>query len=463
MPKSRTRRRPVPKPRPPRRSGPATAPAVAAVAVAAVAVATTALATPSPSTPGGPPGPEWDSYRPLFAALDEPGFSSWVDGLAAVRALDALLSGAAPPTEVHDAAARAWLLRETGVRCRLLVEDADGVRPGPHVVAWASADVRARTCFRAFAVVAAAEVVVRSLPGRSYQGEQATSLLADVVSAAVGPRPWRTADLEGLGSGLHRLFVVPEVLRGVERLRWWGLLDAGAELAASPQGRPLLEVLARLLAEQPVPEPRHPDSRVTGPTYEVEASTEVAGERRVRVVRLSGSSTVDVLTDLLITVFGLRRAGRVGLLTGSHLWPRLADPGLLTAVGADRSDPWTLAVGQEDALEESEAANAVVTAASVSVTSLVEHLGDRWELPLSTWGDADVEDPVLQVRVVRAVSADDSRGLVFPSCLAGTGDHLAGDHDGGEDGDEDGDSAGGAAFDLDAVEAQVAGIHRGRW
>ncbi|MGQ7297891.1 hypothetical protein [Quadrisphaera sp. KR29] len=447
------------------------------------------MAGPAPVIPDGLTGPEWEYCRPLSSALSEPGFASWVDGLAAVRDVDALLARVArqssppgtPPGSAgeqdetrSDVEARARLLETACLHCHVLSQDDDGLHPGPGAALWTSHDPRTRTWFRAFLLAAAAEVVVRSLPGRSYHGEQTSSLLAEVVAAAASAQPWTASQLEARGGPFGSLLLLPEVHRGLDRLRWLGVLDAGASLEAHGHAKALLETLAGALDEPRVPEPRHPDSRVTGPTYEVEASVDVAGERRVRLVRISGSSRVSVLTDLVMTVFGLRHEGRIGLRSGVPLPSSLGEAGLLTAAGADPDDPWMLAVGDVACLEDPEEANAVVSAWRVSVRSLVEHLGERWELPLRTSAGAVVEDPVLHLRVVRTVSADDSRALVFPSCLAGTGAHLARagveaagddddlDDDGLDDDRLDDDRAGGAPFDLDAVEAQVARLHRGR-
>ena len=467
MPKSRTRRRPVSKARP--RRGRRAAPRGAGIDAPTPVVPSP---TPVPlstwlNAPGGPPGEEWDCYRPLVAALDDPRFGRWVDGLPVVSGIDALLgrlpvAGTSRHGELEEARVRALLLEVTCLRCSVLTEDDGVLRPGPGAALWTSDDARVRTWFRAFVVVALAEEVVRSLPGRSYLGEQTTSALAEVVTAAASAAPWRWDDVEARGSALDRWFVTPGVRSGVERLRWSGVLDPGPLLVAPPQGRALLETLARGLEELPVPAPRHPDSRVTGPTYEVEASVDVAGEQRLRLVRVSGGSAVSVLTDVVMTAFGLTEEGATSPLTGGPLWSRLGEAGPLTTPGADRADPWSLAVGRVDTAEGPETANAAVDADRVSVTSLVEHLGERWELPLSTWGGV-VEDPVLQLRVVRTVSADDSRSLVFPSCLAGSGDHLAPGQQEDDDGDApEADDAGAAPFDLALVEARVARLHRGR-
>lgn len=356
-----------------------------------------------------------------------------------------------------DAADRAWGVEAACLHCAVLVEDGDDLRPGPGVLPWASDDARTRTWFRAFTVVAAAEEVVRGLPGSSYLGEQVSSRLAEAVAAAAGPQPVLVSDLESREGVLDRYLLEPEVHRGLERLRWLGLLADGPVLAAPPHGEALLQTLARALEEMPVPQPRHPDSLVTGPTYEVEASVEVRGARRTRLVRISGSSRVSVLTHLLMTVFGLRAEGRTSRLTGAPLSPWLGEPGLLTASGADRKDPWTLAVGHVEHLEDPDRGNALVSATGVTVASLVEHLGDRWELALHTSHRAVVEDPVLRLRLVRTVSAEDSRGLAFPSCLAGEGNHLAAV----DEVDDDGEAAStGDPFDLVAVERQVSRIHR---
>lgn len=421
-------------------------------------------------TAGGPHAPEWEYCAPLVSALDQPGFASWLDGLPAVRGIGALLdrvassgggrSAATAPTDdqghVEDEARiRAQLLETACLHCHVLAEDGVGLRLGPTAGLWTSSDLRVRTWFRAFVVGGAAEVVVRTLPGRGYHAERASSRMAEVVAAAVGPRPWSGDQVAARGDVVDGFLVLPEVQRGLDRLRWLGLLDTGPVLVAPPRGTALLETLARGLVEQPVPEPRHPDSRVTGPTYEVEVSVDVAGEHRTRLVRVSGSSSVSVLTDLAMTVFGLREEGRTGLLTGMPLPACSGEAGLLTAAGADRTDPWTLAVGDLGSIEDPETGNAVVSASRVSVRSLVARLGERWELPLHTWGGV-AEDPVLQLRVVATASAEDSHDLVFPSCLGGTGDHLA------LDVDEQDDDASGAPFDLDAVEALVARFHRGQ-